>query len=118
MFNANRVLGFENVKTEFTVPPHEKTPPDFRPAVLKGKRLVLGEVTVIPVDKYVKVIKWVEVFSSKGKCIFNGTNPLSWQWVAKVHYSLFGHPIEIEINPLIPKEPAKILLKLLGKEFF
>lgn len=120
MLNEKTYLyGFNNVKTTFSMPPREQTPPDFKKEILSGKRPVLGDILMVPGDEEdVKVIKWVEITTHRGKCILNGTNPLSWEWIAKVHYGIFGYPVRIEIYPHIPKDAAKVVLRLLKKEFF
>lgn len=113
------IRGFGTVKTSFSTPLREQTPPDFKKEILSGKRPVLGDIVLTPGDEEdVKVIKWVEITTHRGKCILNGTNPLSWEWIAKVHYGIFGYPVRIEIYPHIPKDAAKVVLRLLKKEFF
>ena len=113
------LYGFNDVKTKFSIPLREQNPPEFKKAVLLGKRPVLGDILMLPGDAdNVKVIKWVEVTTKRGKCILNGTNPLSWEWIAKVHYGIFGYPVRIEIYPYIPKDAAKVVLRLLKKEIF
>lgn len=113
------IRGFDTVKPSFSTPLREQTPPDFKKEILSGKHPVLGEILLVPGDEEdVKVIKWVEITTHRGKCILNGTNPLSWEWIAKVHYGIFGYPLRIEIYPYIPKDAAKVVLRLLKKEFF
>ena len=120
MFRRDLPLyGFKDVKTEFSTPLREQAPPDFKKSTLLGKRPVLADIFTVPGDeKEVKLIKWVEVTTHRGTCILNGTNPLSWEWIAKVHYGIFGYPVRIEIYPYIPKDAAKVVLRLLKKEFF
>lgn len=120
MLNEKTYLyGFDHVKTKFSIPPREQTPPDFKKEILSGKRPVLGDIVLTPGDEEdVKVIKWVEITTHRGKCILNGMNPLSWEWIAKVHYGLFNYPVRIEMYPYIPKDAAKVVLRLLKKEFF
>lgn len=120
MLNEKTYLyGFNYAKTSFSTPPREQTPPDFKKEILSGKRPVLGDILMVPGDEEdVKVIKWVEITTHRGKCILNGTNPLSWEWIAKVHYGIFGYPVRIEIYPHIPKDAAKVVLRLLKKELF
>lgn len=109
--------GFGTVKTTFSTPLREQAPPDFKKEILFGKRPVLGDILMVPGDEEdVKVIKWVEVTTHRGKCILNGSNPLSWEWIAKVHYGLFNYPVKIEMHPHIPKDAAEVVLRLLKKE--
>lgn len=111
------IRGFDTVKTSFSTPLREQTPPDFKKEILSGKRPVLGEILMVPGDEDdVKVIKWVEVTTHRGKCILNGTNPLAWNWIAKVHYGIFNYPVSIEMYPHIPKDAAEVVLRLLKKE--
>jgi len=120
MLNEKTYLyGFNHVKNKFSIPPREQTPPDFKKEIALGERPVLGHIVLAPGDEdNVKVIKWVEITTHRGKCILNGTNPLSWEWIAKVHYGIFSYPVRIEIYPYIPKDVAKVVLRLLKKEFF
>lgn len=94
-----------------------KPPADFKHGVFKGNRLVLGEVDLVPgeVDN-VKYVKWLEVFSHKGRTILNGTTPYSWEYVAKVFYGIFSFPVRVEMNPDIPEDVREIVLPLLRKE--
>ena len=118
MFSERAAKGLNDVKTEFSTPLREQAPPDFKKAALFGKNLVLGETSMFLDKDGVDVIEWIEVFSDMGRCVLNGTNPLSWEWIAKVHYGAFGYPVRIEIYPYIPKDAAKVVLRLLKKEFF
>lgn len=99
--------------TELTVP----HPSDFKRGVLKGKRPVLGKVDLVPgeVDN-VKYVKWLEVFTHKGRTVLNGTNPYSWGYIAKVFYGIFSFPVRVEMNPDIPEDEREIVLPLLRKE--
>lgn len=92
-------------------------PPDFKHAVFKGDRPVLGKVNLVPgeIDN-VKYVKWVEVFTHKGRSILNGTTPYSWNYIAKVYYGIFSFPVRIEMNPDIPEDVREIVLPLLRKE--
>lgn len=109
--------GFDTVKTEFSTPLREQAPPDFQKNILFGKRPVLGEILTVPGDEEdVKVIKWVEITTHLGKCVLNGSNPLAWEWIAKVHYGIFNYPVSIEMYPHIPKDAAEVVLRLLKKE--
>lgn len=111
------IRGFNTVKTSFSTPIREQMPPDFKKEILFGKRPVLGDILMVPGDEEdVKVIKWVEVATNRGKCILNGSNPLAWEWIAKVHYGLFNYPVKIEMYPHIPKDAAEVVLRLLKKE--
>lgn len=108
---------FDTIKTSFSTPLREQTPPDFKQEILSGERPVLEEILMVPGDEEdVKVIKWVEITTHRGKCILNGTNPLAWKWIAKVHYGLFNYPVKIEMYPHIPKDAAEVVLRLLKKE--
>lgn len=120
MLNEKTYLyGFNHFKTRFSTPLREQAPPDFKKEILSGKRPVLGEILMVPGDEEdVKVIKWVEITTHRGKCILNGTNPLSWKWIAKVHYGVFNYPVRIEMYPHIPKDAAEVVLRLLKKELF
>ena len=94
------------------------TPPaDFKHGVFKGLKPVLGEVDLVPgeVDN-VKYVKWLEVFTHKGRTILNGTNPYSWSYIAKVYYGIFSFPVRVEMNPDIPEDVREIVLPLLRKE--
>lgn len=98
---------------ELTVVP----PPDFKPGVLNGRKPVLGKVNLVPgeVDN-VKYVKWLEVFSHKGRTVLNGTTPYSWEYIAKVYYGIFSFPVRVEMNPDIPEDVQEIVLPLLRKE--
>ena len=98
---------------ELTVAP----PPDFKHGVFKGGRPVLGEVNLVPGEAdNVKYVKWLEVFSHKGLTVLNGTNPYSWDYIAKVYYGIFSFPVRVEMNPDIPEDVQDIVLPLLRKE--
>lgn len=118
MFDSKYFIrGFDTVKTSFSTPLREQTPPDFKKEILSGKHPVLGKILMVPGDEEdVKVIKWVEITTHRGKYILNGTNPLAWEWIAKVHYGLFNYPVKIEMYPHIPKDAAELVLRLLKKE--
>ena len=110
----------EMAETEYTEDGAELTvapPPDFKRDVFKGIRPVLGNVDLVPgeVDN-VKYVKWLEVFTSKGRTILNGTNPYSWSYIAKVYYGIFSFPVRVEMNPDIPEDAREIVLPLLRKE--
>lgn len=92
-------------------------PPDFKHGVFIGKRPVLGKVDLVSgeVDN-VKYVKWLEVFSHKGRTILNGTTPYSWDYIAKVYYGIFSFPVRVEMNPDIPEDVREIVLPLLRKE--
>lgn len=98
---------------ELTVTP----PSDFKHGVFKGRKPVLGTVQLVPgeVDN-VKYVKWLEVFTHKGKTVLNGTNPYSWSYIAKVYYGIFSFPVRVEMNPDIPEDVREIVLPLLRKE--
>ena len=81
------VRGFDTVKTSFSTPLREQTPPDFKKEILFGKRPILGEILMVP-----------------------------GEWIAKVHYGLFNYPVKIEMYPHIPKDAAEVVLRLLKKE--
>ena len=99
--------------TESPTPP----PPDFKHGVFKGSRPVLGKVDLIPGETdNVKYIKWLEVFTSKGRTVLNCTTPYSWGYVAKVYYGIFSFPVRVEMNPDIPEDVRAIVLPLLRKE--
>lgn len=92
-------------------------PPDFKPAVFIGQKPVLGEVDLVPGEEdNVKYVKWLEVFTHKGRTVLNGTNPYSWNYIAKVYYGLFSFPVRVEMNPDIPENVREIVLPLLRKE--
>lgn len=91
--------------------------PDFKHSVLKDARPVLGKVDLVPGEAdNVKYVKWLEVFSRKGRTVINGTNPYGWGYVAKVHYGIFSFPVRVEMNPDIPEDVREIVLPLLRKE--
>lgn len=94
-----------------------KPPSDIKHGVFIGGKPVLGKVDLIPgeVDN-VKYVKWLEVFSHKGKTVLNGTNPYSWSYIAKVYYGIFSFPVRVEMNPDIPMDVRAIVLPLLTKE--
>lgn len=116
MFGERAVKGLYNVKTEFSTPLREQAPPDFKKTALFGKNPVLVNARRYPDRLAVDVIKRVEVRTSRGTCILNGTNPLSWEWIAKVHYGAFGYPVRIEMYPHIPVDAAEVVRRLLEKE--
>lgn len=98
---------------ELTVAP----PDDFKRSVFKGNRPVLGKVDLVPGEAdNVKHVKWLEVFTHKGRTILNGTTPYSWQYIAKVYYGIFSFPVRVEMNPDIPEDVQEIVLPLLRKE--
>ena len=98
---------------ELTVAP----PPDFKHDVFKGLKPVLGKVDLVPGEAdNVKYVKWLEVFTHKGRTILNGTNPYGWRYVAKVFYGIFSFPVRVEMNPDIPENVREIVLPLLRKE--
>lgn len=92
-------------------------PADFNRGVFKGIRPVLGKVDLVPgEDDNVKYVKWLEVFSHKGRTVLNGTTPYSWGYIAKVYYGIFSFPVRVEMNPDIPEDVREIVLPLLRKE--
>lgn len=92
-------------------------PPDFKHGVFMGKRPVLGKVDLVPGEEdNVKYIKWLEVFTHKGRTVLNGTTPYSWDYIAKVYYGIFSFPVRVEMNPDIPEDVREIVLPLLRKE--
>lgn len=92
-------------------------PPDFKHGVFMGRKPVLGKVDLVPGEAdNVKYVKWVEIFTHKGRTILNGTNPYSWSYIAKVYYGIFSFPVRVEINPDIPEDVREIVLPLLRKE--
>ena len=107
----------ESEYTEDGVVPTVKPPADFKHGVFKGRKPVLGKVDLVPgeVDN-VKYVKWLEVFSHKGRTILNGMNPYSWTYIAKVFYGIFSFPVRVEMNPDIPEDVREIVLPLLRKE--
>ena len=98
---------------ELTVP----YPPDFKHGVFGGKRPVLGKVDLVNGEAdNVKYVKWLEVFTHKGRTVLNGTNPYSWNYIAKVYYGIFSFPVRVEMNPDIPEDVREIVMPLLRKE--
>lgn len=92
-------------------------PADFKHGVFKGIRPVLGKVDLVPGETdNVKYVKWLEVFTNKGRTVINGTTPYSWGYVAKVYYGIFSIPVRVEMNPGIPEDVREIVLPLLEKE--
>lgn len=92
-------------------------PADFKPGVFKGFKPVLGKVDLVPGEAdNVKYVKWLEVFSHKGRTVLNGTTPYSWDYIAKVYYGIFSFPVRVEMNPDIPEDAREIVLPLLKKE--
>lgn len=92
-------------------------PADFKRGVFKDIRPVLGKVDLVPGEAdNVKYVKWLEVFTHKGRTVLNGTNPYSWGYVAKVYYGIFSFPVRVEMNPDIPEDVREIVLPLLKKE--
>lgn len=92
-------------------------PPDFKRGAVIGKRPVLGRVDLVPGETdNVKYVKWLEVFSHKGRTILNGTNPYSWDYIAKVYYGIFSFPVRVEMNPDIPEYVREIVMPLLKNE--
>lgn len=106
-------MEYTGVEKESTV----ATPADFKHAVVLGIRPVLGKVDLVPGEAdNVKYVKWLEVFSHKGRTILNGTTPYSWAYIAKVYYGIFSFPVRVEMNPDIPEDVQEIILPLLKKE--
>lgn len=98
---------------ELTVAP----PPDFKHGVFVGRRPVLGKVDLVPGETdNVKYVKWLEVFTHKGRTVLNGTTPYSWDYIAEVYYGIFSFPVRVEMNPDIPEDVREIVLPLLRKE--
>ena len=92
-------------------------PPDFKHCVFKGARPVLGKVDLVSGEAdNVKYVKWLEVFTHKGRTTLNGTTPYSWDYIAKVFYGIFAFPVRVEMNPDIPEDVREIVLPLLRKE--
>lgn len=92
-------------------------PPEFKHRVVTGACPVLGKVDLVPGETdNVKYVKWLEVFSHKGRTILNGTTPYSWDYIAKVYYGIFSFPVRVEMNPDIPEDVREIVLPLLRKE--
>ena len=93
------------------------SPSDFKHGVFKGKSPALGKVELVQGETDdVKYVKWVEVFTHMGRAVLNGTTPMGWDYIAKVHYGIFSYPTHIEMNPEIPEDVRKIVLPLLEKE--
>lgn len=92
-------------------------PPDFKHGVFIGRKPVLGKVDLVPGEAdNVKYVRWLEVFTHKGRSILNGTTPYSWNYIAKVYYGIFSFPVRVEMNPDIPEDVREIVLPLLRKE--
>lgn len=92
-------------------------PADFKHGVFRGVRPVLGKVDLVPGEAAdVKYVKWLEVFTHKGRTILNGTTPYSWDYIAKVFYGIFSFPVRVEMNPDIPEDVREIVLPLLREE--
>lgn len=92
-------------------------PADFKHGVFKGLKPVLGKVDLVPGEAdNVKYVKWLEVFTHKGRTVLNGTTPYSWGYIAKVFYGIFSFPVRVEMNPDIPEDVREIVLPLLRKE--
>lgn len=92
-------------------------PPDFKYGVFAGGRPVLGKIDLLPGEEdNVKYVKWLEVFTHKGRTVLNGTNPYGWGYIAKVYYGIFSFPVRVEMNPDIPEDVREIVLPLLRKE--
>lgn len=112
----------EFAESEYTswgdkLPTIPSPPPDFKHGAVIGARPVLGKICLVPGEENnVKYIKWLEVFSHKGYTILNGTNPYSWDYIAKVYYGIFSFPVRVEMNPDIPEDVREIVLPLLRKE--
>lgn len=110
----------ELAETEYVEDGAEQTvkpPADFKHGVFKGRKPVLGKVNLVPGESdNVKYVKWLEVFSHKGRSVLNGTNPYSWQYIAKVYCGIFSFPVRVEMNPDIPEDVRNVVLPLLRKE--
>lgn len=110
----------ELAETEYTEDAAEtsvKPPIDFKHGVFKGRKPVLGDVDLVPGEAdNVKYVKWLEVFTHKGRTVLNGTNPYSWGYIAKVYYGILSFPVRVEMNPDIPEDVRVIVLPLLRKE--
>nr|DAM77323.1 MAG TPA: hypothetical protein [Caudoviricetes sp.] len=92
-------------------------PSDFKHGVFKGKFPRLGKVDLVRGETDdVKYVKWVEVITHMGRAVLNGTTPMGWGYIAKVHYGIFSYPMRIEMNPEIPENVREIVLPLLEKE--
>lgn len=92
-------------------------PPDFKHGVFNGAKPVLGDVNLVSGEAdNVKYVKWLEVFTHKGRTVLNGTTPYSWDHIAKVYYGIFSFPVRVEMNPDIPEDVREIVLPLLRKE--
>lgn len=99
------------------VPSPPMPPQDFVHGVFTGRKPVLGKVDLVPGEACnVKYVKWLEVFSHKGRTVLNGTTPYSWDYIAKVYYGIFSFPVRVEMNPDIPEDVREIVLPLLRKE--
>ena len=112
---------FEEVaETEYTgdeLATTVKPPADFKHGVFRGRKPVLGKIDLVPGEAdNVKYVKWLEVFTHKGRTVLNGTNPYSWGYIAKVFYGIFSFPVRVEMNPDIPEDVREIVLPLLRKE--
>lgn len=117
MFSERAAKGLNDVKNRVLHSSSEQAPPDFKKAALFGEKPVLGRTLMVRDQDAVNVIKWVEVFTSRGRCVLNGTNPLSWEWIAQVHYGLFNYPVRVVMYPHIPKDASEVVRRLLEKEF-
>lgn len=107
----------EAAETEYMEGMTVQPPSDFVHGVFKGRKPVLGKVDLVPGEAdNVKYVKWLEVFTHKGRTILNGTNPYSWGYIAKVFYGIFSFPVRVEMNPDIPEDVRAIVLPLLRKE--
>lgn len=110
----------EMAETEYTedeLATTVKPPADFKHGVFKGQKPVLGKIDLVPGEaENVKYVKWLEVFTHKGRTVLNGTNPYSWGYIAKVFYGIFSFPVRVEMNPDIPEDVREIVLPLLRKE--
>ena len=110
----------EVAETELVEDGAEKTvpyPSDFKHGVFMGGRPVLGKVDLVPGEAdNVKYVKWLEVFTHKGRTVLNGTTPYSWAYIAKVFCGIFSFPVRVEMNPDIPEDVREIVLPLLRKE--
>lgn len=110
----------ETVESEYTADGTKLPiipPSDFKHGVFKGNRPVLGAINLVSgKEDNVKYVKWLEVFTHKGRTVLNGTNPYSWGYVAKVYYGIFSFPVRVEMNPDIPEDVRAIVLPLLRKE--
>lgn len=92
-------------------------PQDFKHGVFRGSNPVLGKIDLTPGETpNVKYIKWLEIFTSKGRTVLNGTTPYSWDYIAEVYYGIFSSPVRVEMNLDIPEDVREIVLPLLRKE--